>query len=78
MTAPHHFRDEMVDGAFAYLRHDHTFTALGPDRTLMVDDFHFASPLGPLGWLVDKVFLERYLRNFLAQRNLALLEYCTA
>ena len=34
----------------------------------MIDTFTFASPLGPLGALVDRVFLAGYMRRFLLSR----------
>lgn len=65
---PNHFQDRMVTGAFKEMRHDHFFEARG-DRTVMVDRFEFSSPLGLLGQIVDRLFLERYMRRFLMQRN---------
>ena len=65
---PHHFRDELVRGAFRELRHDHYFEAV-PGGTLMRDVFEFRSPVGFVGRLVDKLFLASYLRRFLQQRN---------
>jgi ligand-binding SRPBCC domain-containing protein len=65
---PHHFRDEMLHGAFHSFQHDHRFTAVG-DETEMVDELRFRSPLGPLGWLVDRAFMSRYLRRLLAERG---------
>lgn len=65
---PFHFRDEQVKGAFKYIQHDHYFT--GNDGfTVMKDIFKFASPLGLLGKLADKMVLTRYLTGFLQERN---------
>lgn len=66
--APHHFRDTMTQGAFKRFANDHTFEAQG-DNTVMRDVIDFASPLGPLGWLVDRVFMAHYLRRLIAQRG---------
>lgn len=66
---PTSFRDRQVEGPFADLVHDHRFEPLGVDRTLMTDTFRFCSPLGPLGTLVDRLVLERYMRRLLASRN---------
>ena len=79
MTAfepPRHFRDSMVRGAFARFDHDHYFERTGPDgaHTLMRDFFDFTSPLGPLGWIADRLFLTRYMRGFLEERNRLLRE----
>lgn len=64
---PHHFRDSMVQGAFARFDHDHTFEPVG-DGTRMVDEFDFASRLGPLGRLVDRLVLTEYMRRLLIER----------
>lgn len=68
---PRWFRDEMTRGAFARFAHDHFFEPDAGDfaRTRMRDRIDFASPLGSLGRLVDAVFLEGYLRRFIAVRN---------
>ena len=34
----------------------------------MVDEFRYTSPLGILGVIADKLFLERYMRAFLIER----------
>lgn len=65
---PHGFRDEMIRGAFRSFVHEHRFTACGSE-TEMIDDLRFRSPLGPLGWFVDRTFLTRYLRRLLAERG---------
>ena len=67
---PHHFRDEMVRGAFSRLVHDHYFERTRGTR--MVNVFDFTAPLGPLGTLVDRLILHRYLRRFLEERAQAL------
>lgn len=65
---PHLFVDEMLSGAFARLVHTHEFL-LADGGTLMRDTFDYTSPLGLLGRLADVLFLERYLRHFLRERN---------
>jgi ligand-binding SRPBCC domain-containing protein len=65
---PAHFRDSMVRGAFARLDHDHFFAGLD-GGTVMRDVFDYRAPLGPLGWLAERLFLTRYLRTFLEARN---------
>jgi ligand-binding SRPBCC domain-containing protein len=65
---PSHFQDVIVRGAFKRMVHDHTFLEV-PSGTQMIDRFEFESPFGILGRLVDRLFLGRYMRQFLAQRN---------
>ncbi|MBL8867631.1 MAG: SRPBCC family protein [Gemmataceae bacterium] len=64
---PYHFRDEMTAGAFRSLVHDHRFEDRG-GRTLMIDTLEFRSPFGLLGWIVDRLYLKRYLRRLLEHR----------
>jgi len=68
MERPDFFVDEMQQGAFTSMHHRHEFTADG-EGTLMRDIFEFTAPLGPLGWLAEKLFLTAYIKKFLVQRN---------
>lgn len=71
---PRHFRDSMVRGAFARFDHDHVFEDDGHGGTLMRDVFDFDAPLGPLGWLAERIFLTGYMRRFLEARNRTIRE----
>jgi ligand-binding SRPBCC domain-containing protein len=64
MERPHRFVDELVSGVFRRLRHVHTFRR-EDERTVMRDEIEWESPLGPLGRLADRLFVERHLRWFL-------------
>ena len=64
---PGYFRDVMTAGAFRSFAHDHRFEAQD-GRTTMTDEVEFRSPLGPLGWLVDRLYLTGYLRRLLEGR----------
>ena len=64
---PVHVRDSMVRGAFRRFDHDHFFDAAG-ENTRCRDVFAFEAPLGPLGVLAERLFLERYMRRFLEER----------
>src|SRR5262249_16366434 len=64
---PTYFRDVMTAGAFRSFAHDHRFEVRG-GRTVMTDEVEFRSPLGPLGWLVDRFFMASYLRRLLEGR----------
>ena len=68
---PQHFRDSQVRGAFACFDHDHYFTpAYG--GTILRDVFQYRAPLGPFGWVAERLFLSRYMRRFLLARLYAL------
>lgn len=73
LSSPHHFRDEMVSGAFARFVHDHDFAEI-QGGTRMTDTFDYTSPLGPLGGLADLLVLERYMRRLLDERNQVIRE----
>jgi ligand-binding SRPBCC domain-containing protein len=64
---PFYFRDEMTRGAFRSFAHDHRFEEQD-GRTVMTDVVAFRSPIGPVGWLVDRLFLAGYLRRLLRGR----------
>lgn len=68
---PRWFRDELVRGAFATMVHDHHFAAV-EGGTEMRDVFRFSAPGGPLGPLVERLLLERYMTGLLADRNAAI------
>ena len=64
---PKHFRDEMTTGAFRSFAHDHLFESRD-GLTVMTDEVVFRSPFGPIGWLVDRLFMAGYLRRLLNGR----------
>lgn len=66
--APHRFVDEQVAGPFSRWWHEHTFDETD-GTTTMTDTAEFASPLSPLGRLVDDLVLTRYLTRLLTMRN---------
>ena len=71
--APLRFVDEQTSGPFRRWRHEHRFDATGdgagPVNTVMTDTVEFDSPAGPLGRMVNRLFLTRYMRNLFIQRN---------
>lgn len=71
MDKPHSFTDTMVKGAFHSFVHTHEFIEKG-SGTIMRDRFVYRSPLGILGEIADRLFLEKYMTSFIADRSLAL------
>jgi len=71
---PNYFVDEMISGTFKFMKHKHEFKDEGL-RTVMIDTFEFSSPLGLVGKIVDKFFLNNYMRNFLLVRNATIKEF---
>jgi ligand-binding SRPBCC domain-containing protein len=74
MMAPQSFTDEMVNGDFKQMKHEHHFKPI-ENGTLMIDLFSFESPYGAAGKIANYIFLQRYLRKLLERRNLAIKEY---
>ncbi len=71
---PKYFVDEMVKGAFKEFKHEHHFAELNGE-TLMTDVFNYKSPLGILGKLADRLFLEKYMTELLTERNRIVKEF---
>jgi len=71
MKKPTKFVDVMVKGAFHSFTHTHQFMEK-EKGTIMVDIFEYKPPLGPLGAIVDKLFLEKYMAEFIKSRAKAL------
>jgi ligand-binding SRPBCC domain-containing protein len=65
---PNYFTDEMVEGAFKSIRHEHLFYAVN-NQTVMKDIFAFESPYGMLGELFNFLFLGWYMQRLLKKRN---------
>lgn len=69
---PDFFQDRMIRGAFKSFEHDHRFEADKAGGTVMVDVVRFEAPLGPLGWVAERLILAGHLRRFLRRRGMAL------
>lgn len=65
---PRGFSDRQISGPFGAFLHEHLFEE-HPAGTLMRDTVTFRSPFGPLGRLVDALFMRSYLRRLIAERN---------
>ena len=68
MQPPDFFADEMVEGDFKKMRHEHYFKKKD-DGTLVIDKFYFKTPFEILGKLAEVLFLETYMKSLLLERN---------
>jgi ligand-binding SRPBCC domain-containing protein len=68
MSPPRRFVDEMVKGAFTWLKHEHEFH-VHAQGTLMRDVITWKAPLGPLGRIADALFVERHMRWFVTTKQ---------
>ena len=74
LQAPLQFTEEMLKGDFREIRHEHHFKAI-ENGTLMIDLFHFETPYGFLGRLVNRFYLTAYMCRLLEKRNVILKSY---
>ena len=74
MQKPLRFVDEQADGSFKIMKHEHHFKPCN-NGTIMIDLFHFESPYGTIGKLINSFYLTRYVKNLLQQRNKVIKEY---
>jgi ligand-binding SRPBCC domain-containing protein len=70
---PEFFIDEQAEGDFKMLKHEHYFKSI-ENGTIMIDQFHFETPHGIFGRLLNKVYLENYMTKLLQQTNKTIKE----
>jgi ligand-binding SRPBCC domain-containing protein len=68
LDEPHRFVDAQLRGPFKTFRHEHLFRPVAAG-TEMLDSITFQVPLGPLGWIAERVLLSWYLPHLIRQRN---------
>ncbi len=68
------FEDEMIEGDFKSLRHQHHFKPVA-NGTIMIDMFNFETPYKNFGQLFNRLFLTGYLKKLLEKRNSIIKEY---
>jgi len=68
MKPPSYFRDEMIEGDFVLLQHDHYFTRKN-NGTEMKDVFIYKAPYAFFGSIISWLFLTRYIKRLLLKRN---------
>jgi ligand-binding SRPBCC domain-containing protein len=71
LDRPRCFVDEMVEGAFKWLRHVHQFESEA-GITIMRDIIDWESPFGFVGRAADSLFLRRHMRWFVATKQAVL------
>jgi ligand-binding SRPBCC domain-containing protein len=68
------FTDEQVEGDFKMMKHEHYFKPCD-NGTILIDLFHFESPYGILGQWFNSLYLTKYLKRLLEQRNNTIKEF---
>lgn len=74
MRKPDYFCDEMIEGDFKLMRHEHHFKEIG-NGTVAIDMMEYEAPYGRWGRMIEKIFLTRYMTRLLEQRNRSIKEY---
>lgn len=72
-SPPFYFVDEMLEGPFESMKHRHFFEST-TTGTIMRDEFCFASPFGIAGRIFNALYLEKYMKCFLIERNQVIKE----
>lgn len=73
LKSPDYFMDEQISGDFKSMKHEHYFKVI-ENGTLMIDQFHFETPYGQLGELINLLYLEKYMTRLLEKRNAVIRE----
>jgi ligand-binding SRPBCC domain-containing protein len=68
------FTDEQIEGDFKTLRHEHYFKPCD-NGTIMIDIMNFETPYGMDGKMLNTVYLTKYMRRLLEQRNKVIKDY---
>lgn len=66
---PTYFQVTMTRGIFRSMQAEHYFRTLPTGETEMRDDFRIAAPLPILGPIAEALFLRRYMRALVRERN---------
>jgi ligand-binding SRPBCC domain-containing protein len=74
MKKPQMFVDEQAEGDFKMMKHEHHFKPC-ENGTIMIDLLQFETPYGSLGKFFNTVYLTRYMKKLLEQRNKMIKEF---
>ncbi len=74
MKFPEQFTDEQLMGDFKSMKNEHWFKPC-ENGTIMIGLFNYETPYGIFGNIFSKIFLTKYLKKMLEQRNLAIKKH---
>lgn len=74
MKKPQMFIDEQAEGDFKSLKHEHHFKPTD-NGTIMIDLIHFEAPYGSFGKFFNRIYLTRYMRRLIENRNNIIKEF---
>ena len=70
-----YFIDEQRAGPFKLWHHQHHFTGIDPNQTLMVDTLHYSIPFGLVGRLVNLLAISNRVEQIFAYRQSVISKY---
>ncbi len=70
---PVRFVDEQVSGDFSMMKHQHFFKPCD-NGTIMIDIFQFETPYKLIGTIVNRIYLTRYMKTLLDEKNKVIKE----
>jgi ligand-binding SRPBCC domain-containing protein len=68
------FITEQLEGDFKLMKHEHYFKPCD-NGTILIDLLHFESPYGVLGHWLNNLYLTKYMKRLLEQRNKSIKEF---
>lgn len=68
------FIDEQVQGDFKIMKHEHHFKPCD-NGTILIDLLHFEIPYGIVGEWFNSLYLTKYMKRLLEQRNKTIKEF---
>lgn len=74
MESPSFFEDVMEKGDFKSFEHQHHFKP-AQNGTIVIDILKFESPYGPIGSIINGIYLTHYMKQILLQRNKVIKGY---
>lgn len=74
MKKPDMFVDQQVKGDFKMMRHEHHFKPCD-NGTIMIDLVEFEAPYGSVGKIFTRLYLTRYVKSLIEQRNKSIKEF---
>ena len=74
MVKPKIFVDEQSQGDFKMMKHEHHFKPC-ENGTIMIDVIHFETPYGAMGRWFNTLYLTKYVRKLIEQRNNTIKEF---
>src|SRR5882757_1162334 len=74
MIKPKIFVDEQSQGDFKMMKHEHHFKSC-ENGTIMIDLIHFETPYGSVGKWFNTLYLTKYVKKLIEQRNKTIKEF---